>query len=548
MDATPRRDAFSVLTSSAKRKRPNNQDAGQASSFRTCPVCELVVPRALLQNHAENCKGALPSVKRTSVCTPSRALSQQLAVNTPQAALNHEGSQPTSVVHHQHPALPTAGNAFSVLMSEQRERSQILVFFLEHLPDDSWQAHWWTKGSKSADAVPFRAHATSISNPGSTVTSAAFMPSCQAVWSATTQMSACILQGVGSSSASAGKAKVTVELQTNVPPGSEAQLAQLTAGSSAPSTFKGSPSLLKSALQKNVRLCRAAPAVRCALQLMKDNLADFLRRVSIICLEDALLHPDMPLLVWLMCAQAKGYALGLSAASACLHVVHQLASVPVRDAYPTQIDAPSDSDDGSHTSVSAKEEVMVRCILIRAAYGGMAGDVTMLKAFAATWKFRFSQGRACPHALPTGELGVAKAIGDKQLPLDSRHTWLSYIQETYSRLVMPPGGVLALAQSPLRRGDIPLSAVDFHISSIVEELMQVPSILAAAQSLEAQTDMNDSLRHAMWLFRSGLNSKTVSTGGRLVDSHEKKTLQPLWQAAHAAADAWSADYIRRRFG
>jgi len=53
----------------------------------------------------------------------------------------------------------------------------------------------------------------------------------------------------------------------------------------------------------------------------------------------------------------------------------------------------------------------------------------------------------------------------------------------------------------------------------------------------------------MWLFRSGLNSKTeVSTGSRLVGSHEKKTLQPLWQAAHAAADAWSADYIRRRFG
>ncbi len=111
------------------------------------------------------------------------------------------------------------------------------------------------------------------------------------------------------------------------------------------------------------------------------------------------------------------------------------------------------------------------------------------------------------------------------------------------------GGVLAMAQSPLRRGDIPLSAVDFHISSIVEELMQVPSILAAPQSLELQTDMHDSLRRAMWLFRSGVNSKTeVSTGSRVVDSHEKKTLQPLWQAAHAAADAWSADYIRRRFG
>ncbi|KAL0035771.1 hypothetical protein WJX77_002248 [Trebouxia sp. C0004] len=415
MDATPRRDAFSVLTSSAKRKRPSTQDAGQASSFRTCPVCELAVPRALLQNHAENCKGAVAS-------------------------------------------------------------------------------------------------------------------------------------GVGLSSTSAGKAKVTVELQTNVP-GSEADLAQLTASSSAPSTFKGSPSLLKSALQKNVRLCRAAPAVRCALQLMKANPADFLRRVSIICLEDALLHPDMPLLVWLMCAQTKGYALGCTAASACLRIVHQLASVPVRDAYPIQIDAPSDSEAGSQVNISAKEELMVRCILIRAAYGGMAGDVTMLKTFAATWKFRFFRGHACPHALPSGHHEVANANKDKQLALDPRHTWHSYIQETYSRLGMPPGGVLAVAKSPLRRGDIPLSAVDFHISSIVEELMQVPSILAAAKSLEAQTDMNDSLRRAMWLFRSGLNSKTqVSTGSRLVGSHERKTLQPLWQAAHAAADAWSADYIRQRFG
>ena len=235
----------------------------QASSFRTCPVCEIAVPRALLQNHAETCKGALPSVKNTSACAaPSRALSLQLAVNTPQAALSHESSQPRSVLHHQQPAPPTAGNAFSVLMSEQRERSQILIFFLEHLPDDSWQAHWWTKGSKRADAVPSQAHATSASNPDSTATSAASTPSCQAVWSATTQMSTCILQVVGLSSASAGKAKVTVELQTNVPPGSEEDLAQLTAGSSAPSTFKGSPSLLKSALQKNVRLCRAAPAVR----------------------------------------------------------------------------------------------------------------------------------------------------------------------------------------------------------------------------------------------------------------------------------------------
>ena len=73
---------------------------------------------------------------------------------------------------------------------------------------------------------------------------------------------------------------------------------------------------------------------RCALQLMKDNAGEFLRRISIICLEDAILHPDMPLLVWLMCAQAKGYTIGAAAAAACLQIVYQLACMPVRDHYP----------------------------------------------------------------------------------------------------------------------------------------------------------------------------------------------------------------------
>ena len=68
---------------------------------------------------------------------------------------------------------------------------------------------------------------------------------------------------------------------------------------------------------------------------MQENAAEFLRRVSIICLEDAVLHPDMPLLVWLMCAHAKGYTLGSTAASACLQIVHELACVPVRDCYPS---------------------------------------------------------------------------------------------------------------------------------------------------------------------------------------------------------------------
>ena len=39
---------------------------------------------------------------------------------------------------------------------------------------------------------------------------------------------------------------------------------------------------------------------------------------------------------------------------------------------------------------------------------------------------------------------------------------------------------------PLVRDDVPLSAIDFHVSSIVEELMQVPQIAHIASAEAAK--------------------------------------------------------------
>jgi len=44
---------------------------------------------------------------------------------------------------------------------------------------------------------------------------------------------------------------------------------------------------------------------RVALALLKEAPEEFLRRITIICLEDALLHPGLPLLVWATAAQVK---------------------------------------------------------------------------------------------------------------------------------------------------------------------------------------------------------------------------------------------------
>jgi len=70
--------------------------------------------------------------------------------------------------------------------------------------------------------------------------------------------------------------------------------------------FDLSPSLLKSLLQKNVRLGRPESAVRAALQLCVEcTFVVFLRRLAIIVVEDAIMHPLFPFVVWLLIACSK---------------------------------------------------------------------------------------------------------------------------------------------------------------------------------------------------------------------------------------------------
>ena len=156
--------------------------------------------------------------------------------------------------------MPTAANALSYLMAEQREQSQVMVFFLQLMPDKTWQTHWWTKALKSSSSLPVQSNPESLQKASVAQTTGSKASCTKAVWSVSTQILGSVVQSPGAVGTGSSKSKVTVQLQTNVAPGSEANLEQMT--QSAPGTFKGSPSLLKSALQKNVRLGRAAPAVR----------------------------------------------------------------------------------------------------------------------------------------------------------------------------------------------------------------------------------------------------------------------------------------------
>jgi hypothetical protein len=72
-------------------------------------------------------------------------------------------------------------------------------------------------------------------------------------------------------------------------------------------------------------------ASKAAFALVDAAPADALRRAAIICLEDAVLHPQLPLVVWLMVAQSKGYCLSLDHIAAVVKMYGDLASCPGHD-------------------------------------------------------------------------------------------------------------------------------------------------------------------------------------------------------------------------
>ena len=59
--------------------------------------------------------------------------------------------------------------------------------------------------------------------------------------------------------------------------------------------------ILKSNLQKCIRRGYTDKALRTANQYMEVNMVSFLRRISVIILEDVVLHESFNVIMWLIC-------------------------------------------------------------------------------------------------------------------------------------------------------------------------------------------------------------------------------------------------------
>jgi hypothetical protein len=125
---------------------------------------------------------------------------------------------------------------------------------------------------------------------------------------------------------------------------------------------------------------------------MDTSLGGLLRRLPIVIFEDSTLHPELPLLVWLMVAHSKDFELPLDLITKVLRVVFEVASCPWQDLETHQnktaqepgamLSIGSFREGGSGNTPSSVSDTLIWSTLLRARYGGMAGDIRMLRRFA----------------------------------------------------------------------------------------------------------------------------------------------------------------------
>jgi len=217
-------------------------------------------------------------------------------------------------------------------------------------------------------------------------------------------------------------------------------------------------SFLKSLLQKAIRRKNHQVAVLSALNLIKLDQIQFLRRLSIIMIEDVLLVKHYPIVVWLMIAvSSKQMVLQEKQIQWLLSLIHYLCDIPYCDYYPKIENNVSKIKD-LLSKLKKEEKDLIYSILIRAGYGGMKGDMEMLKNSAYLWCNRF---------------------------LDNKKPWLNYFQK--------PLILNNFHYQVLEKKDWILGAIDFHC---------FPKILEWIDN----EDQNET-KELIWHFSSKINER-----------------------------------------
>ncbi|KAF0982799.1 hypothetical protein FDP41_010778 [Naegleria fowleri] len=260
-------------------------------------------------------------------------------------------------------------------------------------------------------------------------------------------------------------------------------------------------SFLKSALQKTIRLGKAESSVRIAsVMIYKFSFLEFLRRILVIIVEDAILHPMTSLMAWMMTyysgkhfSSEESIAIPKLFVDACLQLVYDIANVKFRENL-HQIEEFLNEDEvnslfqNNLDALSPTESTLLRSLFIRSCFGGMTGDITLLNSQAYLWQLRFSKRVEIPSSIQELKFEHFKIPNIfqpllTQQEFNSSSEWFKYLCAIYYH----PDFNMCEKASPQREifiqtfcnkpfsgelffGDLLVSSIDFHcFPSLIEK-------------------------------------------------------------------------------
>jgi hypothetical protein len=259
---------------------------------------------------------------------------------------------------------------------------------------------------------------------------------------------------------------------------------------------EGVISLVKSNLQKCVRRKLTEKAMRTARLFMNMDISLFLRRLSIIMMEDVILHQSFPTLMWLIAAVSKGFYVTSPMREWLMGIVEKMCQEDREDYWTHKIDNTTtlltpDTLRRMYKRVENHGECnMIYSLLFRMAYGGLPGDLAMITHFAS---------------LVEGGTIIPSISMVRSIPINNI--------------------------TPLSLAQIEPCSVDFHC---------YPQIVSILVREKKQQYTHLQIKNAIWHHNSRFNKRVI-----LPETEKRKleSLQQIWQSIKGRLWYLQKEYI-----
>lgn len=232
-------------------------------------------------------------------------------------------------------------------------------------------------------------------------------------------------------------------------------------------------------------------------------------------------------------------------------IVFEMASCPRRDEY-SDCETKGDTWDCLLASISLttpssqlfpsslaveqtvinKYETLVRTMLLRAQYGGMSFDVSMLHSYSVLWLKRFQSQDSLPidtmSILPKSKLfdGKEKMIRMGDVPQILHESSRQQSSKLVTHSIISSGGLDRLTEA-----DICSAGIDFHCSPVVDNLLSqghLYSLLCERLSTNNRDCIANQVKSAIWNHSSGINRRRTLNDKHTNDKQEDSMLKAVW--------------------